>query len=401
MLTSSLLGPSSTSVLRRLDEFEFVQVVALDLDDYEQMRAEQGEAELRAVVDAFDTVVRSVAHAVAGPKAAVVIPIDPDAWVVSFHSHDAQELSQLVTSFIEAVVPASTGSLLTVTAGVGKARSGESKFDMSLKSAFRAMERKLVEGGNSVYEDHPVFSSEAEFAALSRARDRFQSELLACIRTADAERAVQAATGWIEFVSASSGSSPDLVRQATVAAMIFVADNSLAAADIGGEAEDRVRKNLEDSRQAFTELGILLEAHDLSYLTLWLSSYLRRVISKHSSDERSPLMNAVETYLRQNYASAELQLSDVAKAVHASPFYISHLFQREMQTTFLKYVTNLRTEHGRRLLETTDLPIEVIAHGVGYGSARRFRELFKKSTGLSPREYRERIGRPELDLPEG
>ena len=92
--------------------------------------------------------------------------------------------------------------------------------------------------------------------------------------------------------------------------------------------------------------------------------------------------------MRDNYARPGLQLATVAQAVHASPFYISHLFKRERGTTFLRTLTRLRMEHGRVLLETTGTSVEAIAQAVGYSSARRFRIVFKEMYGLSPREHR-------------
>jgi len=59
-----------------------------------------------------------------------------------------------------------------------------------------------------------------------------------------------------------------------------------------------------------------------------------------------------------------------------------------MGSTFIEYLTRLRMDKARQYLKTTDLRSQDIAERIGYTDAHYFRYLFKKSTGMSPREYR-------------
>lgn len=58
----------------------------------------------------------------------------------------------------------------------------------------------------------------------------------------------------------------------------------------------------------------------------------------------------------------------------------------------LQYVHLLRLEEAKQLLETRDLPVEAIAHDVGYEDASFFSRLFRRKVGLTPAEYRRRFG---------
>jgi AraC-like DNA-binding protein len=100
-------------------------------------------------------------------------------------------------------------------------------------------------------------------------------------------------------------------------------------------------------------------------------------------------MDRVEQHILAHYAEP-LQLDDLAHAVYLSPYYISRLFQRELGTTFLKYLTGVRMRHAREMLVSTPLPVDLVAHRVGYASARRFRTIFRRHHGCTPTDFRRR-----------
>ena len=52
---------------------------------------------------------------------------------------------------------------------------------------------------------------------------------------------------------------------------------------------------------------------------------------------------------------------------------------------------SLRIEEAKQMLETTDEPIDAIAGEVGYTEPAAFRRLFKRATGISPLQYRQRF----------
>ena len=71
-------------------------------------------------------------------------------------------------------------------------------------------------------------------------------------------------------------------------------------------------------------------------------------------------------------------------------------FKSATGSTLINYVQNLRIEEAKRLLESGDRPAEDMAGEVGYENPAFFRLLFKRSTGLTPGQYR-RMFRPIHD----
>ncbi|MCF0127162.1 MAG: response regulator [Pseudobutyrivibrio sp.] len=93
-------------------------------------------------------------------------------------------------------------------------------------------------------------------------------------------------------------------------------------------------------------------------------------------------------YVDQHFMDAALSLNEVAKEVNISPSYLSAMFSREAETTFVEYMTTKRMEEAVRLLKTTEDKTAVIADKVGYKDPHYFSYIFKKTYGLSPKEYR-------------
>lgn len=68
-------------------------------------------------------------------------------------------------------------------------------------------------------------------------------------------------------------------------------------------------------------------------------------------------------------------------------------FRAATGSTFIGHVQNLRIEEAKRLLETGKMSADDISASVGYENFGFFRRLFKRSTGLTPGQYR-RMFRP-------
>ena len=68
-------------------------------------------------------------------------------------------------------------------------------------------------------------------------------------------------------------------------------------------------------------------------------------------------------------------------------------FKNACDTTPWQYLQSLRIEHARKLLETTSMSLEKLVYAVGYEDMSSFTRLFKKTTGLSPSQYRAKFNR--------
>lgn len=73
-----------------------------------------------------------------------------------------------------------------------------------------------------------------------------------------------------------------------------------------------------------------------------------------------------------------------------SPVYLSFLFKQVEGVNLSDYLTEIRLGEAKRLLATTSLKTYEVAVRAGYADEKYFSRLFKKRTGLTPTEYRNR-----------
>lgn len=99
-------------------------------------------------------------------------------------------------------------------------------------------------------------------------------------------------------------------------------------------------------------------------------------------------MQNILDYIHTHYTDPNLNLESLAAGVNFSISYISALFKKNLNTTFVKYLTNLRMERAQELLINPDLKIVDVAQQLGYNDPYYFSFCFKRQTGVSPKEYR-------------
>jgi transcriptional regulator GlxA family with amidase domain len=69
-------------------------------------------------------------------------------------------------------------------------------------------------------------------------------------------------------------------------------------------------------------------------------------------------------------------------------------FRAETGSTPLRWLHEQRILHARRLLEETDMPVEDVAAGSGFGTATTLREHFRRATQTTPTAYRRAFRAP-------
>lgn len=118
-----------------------------------------------------------------------------------------------------------------------------------------------------------------------------------------------------------------------------------------------------------------------------LAGLVMEEVKKTRFSSGQPIIEAVKMYVDENFCY-ELNLSSLAEMFHLNETYLSSLFKQRTGVTFSDYVTNLRIGKATQLLRENELKLTDIAMLVGYSSSSYFSTAFKKSLGVSPKEYR-------------
>ena len=96
--------------------------------------------------------------------------------------------------------------------------------------------------------------------------------------------------------------------------------------------------------------------------------------------------------LIQSSPSSDFNLEQLALAAHLSPNYFLRKFKEKTGFSPIKYVTFIKMEKAKALLEETEKPINEIMIDLGLCDGAYFSKTFKQHTGYSPRKYREIYG---------
>ena len=94
-------------------------------------------------------------------------------------------------------------------------------------------------------------------------------------------------------------------------------------------------------------------------------------------------------FIAQNYTD-QITVEHIGKSAGLHPNYAMNLFRKTVGTTLGNYITRLRVSRAQQLLATSNDKVVDVALSSGFNSLSRFNDVFKKASGRSPREYRER-----------
>jgi YesN/AraC family two-component response regulator len=100
-----------------------------------------------------------------------------------------------------------------------------------------------------------------------------------------------------------------------------------------------------------------------------------------------PIVKALK--IIQQEFSEKLTLNYIASKIHINPAYFSRKFNEEVGMGFSEYLNEFRLKEAQKMLiDFPDLSINTISERCGFNSQHYFSQIFRKITGLSPRDYR-------------
>lgn len=102
------------------------------------------------------------------------------------------------------------------------------------------------------------------------------------------------------------------------------------------------------------------------------------------------LTNQAVSYIQQNYHK-KISLRDVAENLNLSKHYLCSIFKKETGDNVSHYINSLRIEKAKMLLHKPDRKVKEIFEEVGYSNQQYFSKVFKKLTGMTVLEYKDKI----------
>ena len=110
----------------------------------------------------------------------------------------------------------------------------------------------------------------------------------------------------------------------------------------------------------------------------------------HENIKMNAVADNIRNFIMQHYKE-DISLQDVAGSMNYSEAYFCKIFKQCFDKSFLVYLTDYRVEKAKALLADMMINIKDVSAEVGYRDSNYFARVFKRSTGITPTEYRYRI----------
>lgn len=162
--------------------------------------------------------------------------------------------------------------------------------------------------------------------------------------------------------------------------------------------QNKYMQNLTSPPESFITQDMIsisyLAAHYSSSAALQNFIYTQAVrlsdlVREQENSAPSKIILAAIGYIDEHY-NENISLSDVAGKIFISKNYLCDLFKKELNVTFIDYVTNLRIEKAKQLLSGSDMKMYEISEAVGYNDYAYFSQIFKRHTGTTLSQYRKK-----------
>lgn len=206
-----------------------------------------------------------------------------------------------------------------------------------------------------------------------------EDELMRYVREGDGRRADAVLNDLLGYAFFSSYTIEDVrVCTAELCALL-----SRAAIEGGAGSAEAVSHNRELMR-------LLWRAESIEDICYFMQEAVERfseiAFSRRRTGEQECVQRAIR-YIHMHYAEP-LSLSRMAQEAHLSESYFSTLFKKGCGYGFREYLSKVRVDRAKELLEKTNMGVTEIAQAAGFDSQSYFSKVFHQRTGLSPSEYR-------------
>lgn len=84
----------------------------------------------------------------------------------------------------------------------------------------------------------------------------------------------------------------------------------------------------------------------------------------------------------------QIVLQDIADTFAVSSNYLSQTFKKHMGIGLIEYSNRQKIEEAKRLLQESTLKLYEISDMLGFNNSFYFSRVFKKVTGMTPKDYR-------------
>jgi AraC-like DNA-binding protein len=149
---------------------------------------------------------------------------------------------------------------------------------------------------------------------------------------------------------------------------------------------DRLRRLFEDLLEDQHE-GSVTRAASLGYLQLMLAEILHRPPATVAQSTAVQVARRAAAFIADHLTEADLSTAGIAAALGFNADYLGRAFRAAFNETPTDHIHRLRIDRARMLFRSTSRSVQRVATDVGFTDDRYFRRIFKRTVGLTPRQF--------------
>lgn len=207
-----------------------------------------------------------------------------------------------------------------------------------------------------------------------------EKALIAQVKRGDVREANAVLNDLLGYVLFSQGNSLDVVKTRAIELCSLLSRTAIE----GGAPTDSILKLNNHFLQNLQQINTM---DTLCYKLQEIVETFSKSMFNYIPSRNSELIKKAMLYISEHF-NTPLTLEEAAAHVHLHPSYFSTLFKSSTGSSFKEYLNMVRIEESKRLLSNTDYSIIDIAVAVGFEDQSYFSKVFKKYTGLTPKQFR-------------
>lgn len=165
-------------------------------------------------------------------------------------------------------------------------------------------------------------------------------------------------------------------------------DSNERLSDVFGIENSDTESYFRKLLKAFKQNGTYGFAESLSLLYRIYGMICKSANAEYVGKDTKQKIEKVKQSIEQGYQNENLSISELAKSAEMSEVYMRKLFGNVYGMSPSQYITNVRINEAKKLLEYPFLSIEECAKQCGFSTLQYFSRVFKNTCGVTPSEYR-------------
>lgn len=297
---------------------------------------------------------------------AVILPVsgtDPQAWILEIERLLSDMASVLHNYFNVRII----GAIGFAVEDPYLLRESYLAARQALPAAVKAQSFVFFAEGEPLEQEHLLFDFSELRTEIRRAFEEMDTQALYVMMT--------------KMIEIFDGRSDLLVPATDAACNILYMATSLLE-----KGEEIVEHIFENEPEGYR---VIYQMHTIEEITSWLIQFrdgCSEILSTRRQSYKEQLVKNVQEYIKRNLGT-KLSLNQVADVFNFSPNYLSHLFSKVAKVNYVEYITEIKITTAKEMMARGEGRIYEISQKLGYESAFYFSKVFKKVTGISPREY--------------